>query len=114
VAVALSRVYVPTVKANTVTVDRLDDADRGGYVPVGLNRQHAYRFESGAEVQGLSDEWLWIYSERWPHEALGSVPSVSRRVIDGVQVGCESVAPKKGRELLFAPCKARPGTGRGG
>jgi Integrase core domain len=39
----------------------------------------AYLFESVAEVQGLSDEWLRIYSERRPHEALGSVPPVHFR-----------------------------------
>ena len=39
----------------------------------------AYLFESVAEVQGLSDEWLGIYNERRPHEALGSVPPVHFR-----------------------------------
>jgi putative transposase len=39
----------------------------------------AYLFESVAEVQGLSDEWLRIYNERRPHEALGSVPPVHFR-----------------------------------
>lgn len=39
----------------------------------------AYLFESVAEVQGLSDEWLRIYNERRPHEALGSVPPIQFR-----------------------------------
>ena len=39
----------------------------------------AYPFESVAEVQGLLDEWLRIYNEWRPHEALGSVPSIHFR-----------------------------------
>jgi hypothetical protein len=36
-------------------------------------------FEPVAEVRGLSDEWLRFYNERWPQEALGSVPPVHFR-----------------------------------
>jgi putative transposase len=36
----------------------------------------AYLFESVTEVQDLSDEWLRIYNERRPHEALGSAPPI--------------------------------------
>jgi putative transposase len=39
----------------------------------------AYLFESVAEVQDLSDEWLRIYNERRPHEALGSAPPIQFR-----------------------------------
>jgi putative transposase len=34
----------------------------------------AYLFGSLAEVRSISEQWLSVYNEQRPHEALGSLP----------------------------------------
>jgi putative transposase len=35
-------------------------------------------FESVKQVQNLTTQWLWIYSNQQPHFALGGLPSRKR------------------------------------
>jgi hypothetical protein len=59
--------------------------------------------DNSTEVQGLSDEWLRVYNERRPHEALGSVPPVHFR--PRAVLRHESTTPRYG--LLGAGCGRR-------